>query len=86
VALDVKGWTSVEGKLLVSLTGGGTKEIAYTATRTEKKNTMRRTMIIGSLNFSRYSFHKGSFSGGGMMFFPTPDLTFSESLERQVLK
>jgi hypothetical protein len=50
----------------------------------EKKNTTRRTMIIGSLNFSKYNFQRDSFSGGGMIFLPEPLLTASESSVRQV--
>jgi hypothetical protein len=58
--------------------------ISYTATRTEKKKTIRRTIMIGSLNFSRYNFQRDSFSGGGIIFFPTPDFTKSESSTKQM--
>ncbi len=32
VSLDVKGWSSIEGKLVVSLTGAGEQTVEYTAT------------------------------------------------------
>ena len=57
---------------------------SYAEIPIESPNTISRTIIIGSLNFSRYNFHSGSFSGGGILFFPTPFLTSSESLDRQL--
>lgn len=50
VALDVKGWTTVEGKLNLTLTGGGTKEITYKATRTDNFETQTVTFTNVSAN------------------------------------
>ncbi len=41
IEIDVKGWTSVEGKLLVSATGSETQSLSYSATMSDAYETVK---------------------------------------------
>ena len=53
--------------------------ISYPDTPSDSPSATSNMMMIGSLNFSRYAFQRGSFSASGMTFRPFPPTTSAES-------